>query len=264
MSLPISMPGQGIPSLALTDIIERGLRVAAQHLDVRLCLLTRIEGNTVTVCSVVDRQNTMEPGIVFPFSDSFCRYMLKTGQTMIPDTEVAQPEVRRLPSTVEFDLRSYIGIPVVLREGQIYGGLWAADSEPRQWTSEQLETLAVFARLLSHELSLDLQARSAERAEQFDGGPRSVDRVTGLMTRVAFESQARAEERRQRRYGGFYSVAVLELEDYSEVGKLHGHPVADQLLQGLASTLMLNSRIVDCYAASDAWRRSELYHWHSR
>lgn len=259
MSLLVASPDLGTSSLSLNDVIEGSLRIISQTLDVRLVVLTRITGNTVTFCSVVDRQNAVLPGIVFSFNESFCMQMLKNGEARICDTERARAEVQRLSSTVEFDLRSYLGVPIMLRAGQIYGVLWAANSEPTEWTAEQQATLQLFARLLGHELSEDMQERSAERAEQFDTGPQSIDRLTGLMTRHAFESQLRAEERRLRRYGGLYSVAVLEIEHYDEIANSHDETILNQLLEGMASTLMLNSRIVDCCARLEGPRFGVLF-----
>jgi diguanylate cyclase (GGDEF)-like protein len=259
MPVLVAPAGLGKSTLTLTDVIDSSLHVVAQTLNVRLIVLTRISGNTCTLSSVVDKQNTVLPGTVFPFSDSFCMHLLKTGEGRIPDTEIANAAIRRLVSTVEFDLRSYLGVPVMLHGGQIYGVLWAADSGPREWNADDQSTLELFARLLSYELSEEYKEQSAERAEQFDTGPQSVDRLTGLMNRHAFESQLRSEERRLRRYGGVYSVAVLEVDGIHEEPHPHDETIANQLLEGMASTLMLNSRIVDCCARLEGSRFGVLF-----
>ena len=243
-----TMPHHTASSYTLQDVIDGILKLIADMLDVRLSMSTRIDGNASTVSGVIDRLDSVEVGTVFPLEDTFCLQMLRTGETSFHDIESAAPAVRRVPAALELDLRSYIGVPVRLADGRIFGTLCAAHSTPRHWTTDEHATLRLLARLLSHEVDLDLRDQSAERRGYYGKDAQPTDQLTGLIGRPAFENQLRLEERRLRRYGGVYGVAVLEVNDFREIGMAAGQPVADQLLQGLANTLMLSSRLVDCCA----------------
>jgi GAF domain-containing protein len=259
MSLSVTLAGQATSPLTLPEIVDNVLQAISHNLGVRYTVVMRIEGNTATVGSLIDTQGALGPGAVYKFEDTFCAHMLKTGESCIPDVYAAGPEIQRIPGAIELDVSSYLGVPIRLSDGQIYGTLFAMDEHPQQWTAEHVKTLTLFSRLLAHEFSAEHQLRIAERAAEFGEGPQFTDPLTGLITQPAFESHLRAEERRLRRYGGLYSIGVLELKHQPQDDSPEAAAMQTQLIQGLANTLMLNSRIVDCCARLEDGRFAVLF-----
>jgi diguanylate cyclase (GGDEF)-like protein len=259
MSSPTSEAGQATSPFTLSEIVDNVLQAIAHNLQTRYTVVMRLEGSTATVSSLLDTEGTTEPGAVYAFEDTFCAHMLRTGEPCIPDVQLAAPELRRIPAALDLNVSSYVGVPIRLNDGHIYGTLCAMDQQPRAWEGDHLKTLMLFARLLAHEFSTESQRRAAERAAQFGEGPQFTDPLTGLLTRPAFESHLRSEERRLRRYGGIYSIGVLELTHQFDADDPQAEAVHEQLLQGLAQTLMLNSRIVDCCARLDGDRFAMLF-----
>lgn len=259
MSSSVTVAGQANSPLTLPEIVDNVLHVIATNLGVRYTVVLRIEGNTATVGSLIDTEGTLEAGAVYKFEDTFCAHMLKTGESCIPDVSAASPALQRIPAALDLDVSTYMGVPIRLNDGQIYGTLCAMDKQPRDWGTEHLKTLTLFARLLAHEFSAENQRRSTERAAELGEGPQLTDPVTGLITQPAFESHLRSEERRLKRYGGLYSIGILELKHLPEDDSPESEHVRTQLIQGLANTLMLNSRIVDCCARLDDGRFAVLF-----
>ncbi len=259
MSSSVTVAGQANSPLTLPEIVDNVLQAIAHNLGVRFTIVMRIEGNTATVGSLFDTEGALASGSVYKFEDTFCAHMLKTGESCIPDVSAAGPEIRRIPAAIDLDVSTYIGVPIRLNDGQIYGTLFAMDEQPRDWGAEHIKTLTLFARLLAHEYSAEAQRRAAERASEFGEGPQFIDPVTGLITQPAFESHLRSEERRLRRYGGLYSIGILELKDLPEGDSPEAVATQTQIIQGLANTLMLNSRIVDCCARLDDGRFAVLF-----
>ncbi len=247
------------PAIHLTDVIEGILCLLAQTLDVRLSMLTRIEGTTLTVVAVCDTLNLAQAGAVYLLEDTFCVHMLSEGELCIGDIMREKPAFRACLYADELEMQAFLGVPITLDDGEIYGMLCVAESNTRTWTNEHRSTLRLLARLLSHELILDRTARQAERKQQFSGSIQSTDELTGLATSHLFLKQLRAEAYRCIRYGGRYSVAIIELQEYHNVVTTHGPVAGTQLLQGFANTLMLNSRIVDCCARLEGARFAVLF-----
>ncbi len=245
--------------LTLSEIVDGTLNLVSQTLGARLTMLTRIDGNTSTISGVVDRLDTIQPGTVFSLDDTFCLQMLRTGQNRITNTDAASAAIRRIPAALELDVRSYAGVPIRLEDGQIFGTLCSADSCPREWTAQEIRTLVLLARLLGCVVDADLQTRHREHNQQSCADQQTTDRLTGLIDRAAFENQLRVEEQRLGRYGGVYSVAVLELDHPACIGMSEGRTVTDQLLEGLANTLMLSSRLLDCCARLEGGRFAVLF-----
>jgi diguanylate cyclase (GGDEF)-like protein len=239
--------------------MEGVLGLLSQSLEVRLSMVTRIEGSTLTIVAAVDQLDLAQGGAVIPLDDTICVNVLKAGETGIADTQTAKQEIRGGAYARELAIRAYAGVPIMLGDGQIYGTLTVAESHPRLWRANELTTLRLMARLLSHELNLEREERLAERSRQFSHGMQLTDELTGLGSAGAFATQLRTEAYRSLRYGGRYSIAIVELQDYAKIEQEHGTIVRDQLVQGLATTLMLNSRIVDCCARLEGGRFAILF-----
>lgn len=57
-----------------------------------------------------------------------------------------------IPAVTVFRMRAYIGVPIVLSNGGVYGTLCALDRTPQQKTQRDVETLLILARLLASQI----------------------------------------------------------------------------------------------------------------
>ncbi len=248
--LPAADDLSSAPGPSLTEVIDNILHVVAQLLNTRLTAVARIESPTYTVMAVVDQLHQIRPGQLFNLRDTFCLQMLERGAPLrVSDTTQAGMPLRSLPQALEVNLRSYAGVPLVMPDGRIFGSLWAADDDPRAWSDEDIALLQLIARLLTHELDQDAQARHRERVEQSAALHPSIDPVTGLLARDGFESLLRRETLRRSRYGNVHAVAIVTLDPGANAAPDPAR--ADMLRQELADILMRTSRIVDCCARID-------------
>jgi diguanylate cyclase (GGDEF)-like protein len=240
------------PHAALDEIVDRLLDIVARLMGTRLTVVSRIESTTATAMAVIDQHHTLQPGHMFALSDTFCMHMLSTGEPLvIPDTTQASTPLRCLPAALELDVRSYLGVPLFLPDGRVFGSLWVADSAARTFSDSDIALLQVLARLLMHELDRDAQTRHHERIEQIMAMHSSIDRLTGLLARDSFEAALNREVARRARYSSVYTIAVLHLVPGHARDDRHGARRGDTLRQGLADILMRASRIVDCCARID-------------
>ncbi len=74
------------------------------------------------------------------------------------------------------------------------------------------------------------------------------DPLTKLFRRNYFEEQLTAELGRCRRYGRPLSLMMLDIDHFKSVNDTYGHPVGDQVLQGLAGLLRRYGRKDDLIA----------------
>jgi diguanylate cyclase (GGDEF)-like protein len=74
------------------------------------------------------------------------------------------------------------------------------------------------------------------------------DDLTGLMNRRAFVRAAEQEIERQARYGGEFSLLLLDLDGFKGLNDRHGHHIGDQALRRLATALRNNTRRSDAVA----------------
>jgi len=65
----------------------------------------------------------------------------------------------------------------------------------------------------------------------------TTDVLTGISNRRAFEASLYIEISRQRRYGGSFSLAVIDLDGFKAVNDSQGHVVGDKVLRQIADIL---------------------------
>lgn len=70
-----------------------------------------------------------------------------------------------LQVTRDLDIGSYIGVPLVLSSGEVYGTLCAIDPEPHHFEPGEIAILVVLARLLASQIDHDRLIEERRRAE---------------------------------------------------------------------------------------------------
>ena len=65
----------------------------------------------------------------------------------------------------------------------------------------------------------------------------TTDWLTGLHNRRSFESIADMEISRQKRYGGVFSLVIIDLDNFKELNDCAGHHVGDKALKHVADVL---------------------------
>jgi len=73
----------------------------------------------------------------------------------------------------------------------------------------------------------------------------STDPLTGLLNRRSFEAIVTLEIERQKRYGGVFSLVVIDLDGFKRLNDLDGHHVGDKALQLFADVLKEHTRQSD-------------------
>ena len=76
----------------------------------------------------------------------------------------------------------------------------------------------------------------------------SVDSPTGLHNRSSFESLAEQEIARHRRYGGVFSLVVIDLDHFKALNDSRGHAAGDAALKLFAKMLVHLTRETDVLA----------------
>lgn len=239
-------------STTLRDVVEGVLDAVAQLLRTPLVAISRIESPTYTVMAVVDQHHALQAGQLFNVFDTFCVHMLEAGQPLrIDDTMHASKPLRAIPQKLEIDVRAYLGVPLYMADGRVFGSLWAADPDPRTFTDNDIALLQLFARLLAPELAQAEQSRQSERIEQAYAMHTSIDPSTGLLASDSFQVTIDREVERRSRYSSVYTIAALAISSTEVTPERHSAGAADTLGQALADILMRTSRLVDCCARVD-------------
>jgi serine phosphatase RsbU (regulator of sigma subunit) len=87
---------------------------------------------------------------------------------LVEDARETEP-FRSMAATLDLDIGSYIGVPIQLANGDVYGTLCAIDPATRTFTADELALLQILARLLAFQIERDgLLQREQELSRQLD------------------------------------------------------------------------------------------------
>src|SRR5690349_4124472 len=143
-----SRAGEAFDSFAAASL------AAVEHLQAEhgmgLWMVTRTTGEDWVVLEAADTAYDVGPGALFRWSDSFCSRMVRgEGPTAAPDAS-AVPAYAEAPIGRQVDIGSYVGVPLTLADGSLFGTLCAIDPQPQD---ERVEAAARAAALLGRMLS---------------------------------------------------------------------------------------------------------------
>lgn len=144
--------------------------------------------------------------------------------------------------------------------GEFIGEMALLDDSPRSATAKALcevEALVLdkadFHRLVRahpdvglHLLSV-MSRRMRKADEQISGlnTKSQRDHLTGLLNRMAFEERLEEETARARRYGGSFSLILVDIDDFDAVNETHGLEIGDQILSWVGRLLNEHTRASD-------------------
>ena len=144
--------------------------------------------------------------------------------------------------------------------GEFIGEMSLLDDSPRSATAKAIcdvEALVLdkadFHRLLlgRPDVALHLlgvMSRRMRKADEHISGLNSQavrDPVTGLLNRLAFEERLEEEAARARRYGGSFSLILVDLDDLQTINTTHGEAIGDAVLAWVGRLLNEHTRASD-------------------
>lgn len=202
-----------------------------QQLGFDLWMVTRTEANDWIVLQANDRGYGVNQGDVFRWSDSFCAQMIQGKGPRIAPCSQHIAAYASAPIGQQVKIRAYVGVPLVYRDGSLFGTLCAIDPEPQP---EQIESalplVELLANLLSTILHADLKAAEQSRRVERLKAEAWNDALTGLYNRRGWDELMAGEESRCQRYGYPACVISIDLDGLKQVNDSYGHSQGDQLI----------------------------------
>ena len=140
-------------------------------------LVRRLLGVPMALVSLVDDERQYFPGQdglsepwrtkrETPLSHSFCRHVVTEGRSKVYPDARKDPEVRDNLAIPDLGVVAYAGMPLTDADGRTLGSLCALDTEPRDWTADELAVLRDLAAVCSSELRLRIARDVAEEARR--------------------------------------------------------------------------------------------------
>lgn len=209
---------------------DRLTRLAQRLFDVPIALVSLIDQNRQWFKSCIGLEVRETPRAI-----SFCGHaILKDEIFVVPDAS-KNPVFSDNPLVTEAPfIRFYAGCPLRFVDGSLLGTLCIIDTEPREFSPEDLQSLRDLAELTEREL---IAAKLA-----------TLDDLTGLTNRRGFIPVAQNNLDLCLRKGLPVSIAFLDLDKFKQINDEFGHFEGDLALQAFADQMRATFRDSDVYA----------------
>ncbi len=243
------LPATGTPRQG-DGAFDAASRAVLGFLEDRLPLqawsVSRMVGGRQVFLTVTPNDLGLAAGSGLAWDDSLCQVMWEDeGPRIAPD--VAAVEAYRDRGLVrELSVRSYVGIPLLLADGSLFGTVVGLDdsAQPDDLVRHR-DLLELLGRVLTETLRADQLAMTLARQLEATRAAADTDPLTGLLNRRAWAAVCTVEQGRHHRLGDHASVIVVDLDGLKAVNDSAGHAAGDDLLRTTARVLRTTIRSGD-------------------
>jgi diguanylate cyclase (GGDEF)-like protein/putative nucleotidyltransferase with HDIG domain len=135
------------------------------------------------------------------------------------------------------DLRTVVYLPLIAK-GRAIGSLVITSKRPNAYGQRHIKLLEQLTSQIAMPLENTLLYAKAEKKAR-------IDELTGLLNRRSLDEMIDNEISRHSRYGGVFSLAILDLDSFKVYNDSYGHPAGDRLLRQVGSVINSTIRNVD-------------------
>ncbi len=126
-------------------------------------------------------------------------------------------------------VRSIAYLPLIVK-GEVIGTLVVASCYPNAYSHRHLSLLEQLASQIAMPIE---NSRLYAKAEQ----EARIDELTGLLNRRSIDELIASEISRHSRYGGVFSLIILDLDSFKAYNDNYGHLAGDKLLRQISSIM---------------------------
>jgi diguanylate cyclase (GGDEF)-like protein len=213
-------------TLELEKVLDIIAQVTLEVVKAERCLIFMWENEQLMFGAGRDADGPLPPQAGRERSGTICQKVVDTLQAVHVMDAGEDAELSTRASVLNLKIASVIAVPLIAESGLT--GVLYIDSRSR--ATSALEKEVAVAQAIANTAALAVQnARHYREA--------TVDHLTGLYVRSMFLRRTDEEVRRTRRFGGRFSLLVLDIDHFKRFNDSWGHQTGDNVLRIVARTL---------------------------
>ena len=228
---------------------EVALGLLREKVGMSFWMTTRIAGDELVVLNTVGSGIELKSGDVIPWADSLCWRMVAGSGPRVAPNVAEIPAYAVSPSAQSLKVGAFVGAPLSLGDGTVYGTLAGLDQQPKDDSLKQhlwlVEMVAgLLGAILKHEREFSEASAEVGGAE----GEVLVDKLTKTFNRRAWDRVLVAEEARCARHNHSACVICVDIDALRSVNDERGRDAGDTVLLQTAHILKRACRGYDIVA----------------
>ena len=218
------------------------LALGCHLFDVSSGLIGKVSGDQLEIKAAISPDSRLRVGGIYDFGDQSRRKRLELPATLRAGE---LRDWRAQPTIAVTQNETFIGSPIYVM-GHFEGLLCFADAREREtpFDAEQIQ----FCQLMALWLGAEIERRQREHSREQEAATllqtnakwealATIDGLTGLKNRRAFDEKLRDEWARCQKTGAPLSLLLLDVDKFKSFNDTFGHPAGDVVLQGVARVL---------------------------
>lgn len=211
--------------------------------------VTRVTQGRQIMLEVRGDEFGVQAGLELPFEASLCEPMATGRAPQIAPDVSAVPAYDLLERRLPMSIGAYVGTPIVLPDGALFGTVCGFSGTPQDASLLRLQPLlGLLSSLLSSVLEADTSVTAAARALERTRIEAETDSLTGLINRRGWDRFLAEEEDRFKRFADPACVIVMDLDHLKHVNDTYGHHEGDRYIQRAAQAMQSTVRHGDLLA----------------
>ncbi|TDH61350.1 GAF domain-containing sensor histidine kinase [Dankookia rubra] len=159
-------PAGDIALVARIGAVPTILQILCDMTGLRFAAVARVTNHDWTACAVLDRIGFgLRPGGQLDLQTTFCDSIRASRQPIVIDHASRDPVYASHPVPRRYGFESYISVPIIRRDGSVFGTICALDPEPaRLRDGKVLPTVTLFAELVAAQLEIEERLQASQTA----------------------------------------------------------------------------------------------------
>lgn len=174
--------------------------------------------------------------IYFPLGEGVVGIAAKSGKPQMVFDSKKDQQLRVMPGINQF-LRSLLVVPLLV-DNKIIGVMTIGKKEPNAFGPKQMQILTILGGQAAVAMANSLLYKKIEKLAITDG-------LTKVNNHRQFYRRAEEELERTKRYGGCFSLIMLDLDFFKKFNDQFGHKAGDMALACVAQILLDSTRSLD-------------------
>lgn len=213
-------------TLELEKVLDIISQVTLEIVKAERCLIFLWENEQLVFGAGRDHDGPLPAQAGRERSGTICQKVVDTLQPVHVIDTGQDAELATKKSVLNLKIASVVAVPLLADSGLT--GVLYIDSRSR--VSAALEKEVAVLQAIANTAALAVQnARHYREA--------TVDHLTGLYVRSLFLRRIDEEVRRTRRFGGKFSLLVLDIDHFKRFNDTHGHQTGDAVLRMVSRTI---------------------------
>jgi diguanylate cyclase (GGDEF)-like protein len=229
---------------------ETALELLREKVGLQFWMMTRIQGDDLIILSSTGEGFGLKNGEAIPWPDSLCWRMIRGIGPRVAPKVADIPAYASTPLAHLLKIGAYIGAPLLLSDGKVYGAVCGMDTQSKSEDLAQQQWLVdMVAGLLSAVVSREKQAAEGAAQNEADAGDETlIDHLTQAFNRRAWDRILKSEEARCARHSRSACVICVDIDSLRSVNEAQGRDKGDALLARTAQVLKRATRGYDVVA----------------